>query len=445
MAMVFQDPMTSLNPVVTIGRQLTEHVRYHLDMGKKEARRSRRRAAQVGPHPRGREAVRRVPAPDVGRHAPARVHRHRARLRPRMLFADEPTTALDVTVQHQILNLLAEQQRDRAMAMILVTHDLGVVAGRTDEIMVMYAGKVVEKAPTRSSSPRCATPTPRACSGRSPRSPRPSTPGSTPSRSTAEPDRPATRLQVRAPLRLRAGHLPRGGAPVAIDRFPDHVFACHFPVGTPENEAAFEANIAAEYPPALAAAGKLRQRRGGGLMAGSGTAHLRPADEVLLQVTDLVVEFPVGKGRTVKAVSGISFDIAKGETLGLVGESGCGKSTTGRAILQLPKPTGGSVVLDGEDLARSTTRRCGSGAPAADDLPGSDLVAEPAPDDRRGRRRAAQRVGPKNKDEQWNIVARILDQVGVDPGPARYKRPHEFSGGQCQRISIARALVMEPQ
>ena len=86
-------------------------------------------------------------------------------------------------------------------------------------------------------------------------------------------------------------------------------------------------------------------------MAGSGTAHLRPADEVLLQVTDLVVEFPAGKGRTIKAVSGISFDIAPGETLGLVGESGCGKSTTGRALLRLPKPTSGSVVLDGEDLA----------------------------------------------------------------------------------------------
>ncbi|MGB0114584.1 MAG: ATP-binding cassette domain-containing protein, partial [Ilumatobacteraceae bacterium] len=85
-------------------------------------------------------------------------------------------------------------------------------------------------------------------------------------------------------------------------------------------------------------------------MAGSGTAHLRPADEVLLQVTDLVVEFPAGKGRTVKAVSGISFDIAPGETLGLVGESGCGTSTTGRAVLQLPTPTSGSVVLDGDDL-----------------------------------------------------------------------------------------------
>ena len=181
-------------------------------------------------------------------------------------------------------------------------------------------------------------------------------------------------------------------------------------------------------------------------MAGSGTAHLRPADEVLLQVSDLVVEFPAGRNRTVKAVSGISFDIARGETLGLVGESGCGKSTTGRALLRLPKPTSGSVVLDGEDLAsldEKTMRQRRTQLQMIFQDPISSLnprrtigevVAEPL-----------NVWGPKNKDEQWKIVARILDQDGVDPGPARYKRPHEFSGGQCQRISIARALVMEPQ
>jgi len=181
-------------------------------------------------------------------------------------------------------------------------------------------------------------------------------------------------------------------------------------------------------------------------MAGSGTAHLRPADEVLLQESDLVVELPAGRNRTVKAVSGISFDIARGETLGLVGESGCGKSTTGRALLRLPKPTSGPVVLDGEDLAsldektmrqRRTQLQISFQDPISSLIPLrtiGEVVAEPL-----------NVWGPKDKDEQWKIVARILDQVGVDPGPARYKRPHEFSGGQCQRISIARALVMEPQ
>ncbi len=181
-------------------------------------------------------------------------------------------------------------------------------------------------------------------------------------------------------------------------------------------------------------------------MAGSGTAHLRDHDEILLQVRNMVVEFPVSRGRTVKAVSGISFDIAKGETLGLVGESGCGKSTTGRAVLQLPVPTSGSVVLDGEDLAaldakamreRRTKLQMIFQDPISSLNPRrtiGEVVAEPL-----------NVWGPKNKEEQWTIAARILDQVGVDPGPARYKRPHEFSGGQCQRISIARALITGPE
>jgi peptide/nickel transport system ATP-binding protein len=181
-------------------------------------------------------------------------------------------------------------------------------------------------------------------------------------------------------------------------------------------------------------------------MAGTGTAHLRQPSETLLQVTNLHVEFPAGGGRTVYAVSGISFDIAKGETLGLVGESGCGKSTTGRAILQLPKPTRGGVSLNGEDLtgvSNSVMRERRTDVQMIFQDPISSLnprrtvgevVAEPL-----------NVWGPKNKDEQWAKVAKMLDAVGIDPDVARYKRPHEFSGGQCQRISIARALVLEPE
>ncbi len=181
-------------------------------------------------------------------------------------------------------------------------------------------------------------------------------------------------------------------------------------------------------------------------MAGRGTAHLRTDDDILLQVEDLVVEFPVGRGRVVNAVSGISFDIAKGETLGLVGESGCGKSTTGRAILQLPKPTGGDVGLRGEDLTRlddESMRRKRTDVQMIFQDPISSLnprrtigeiVAEPL-----------KVWGPHDPDEQWKIVSDMLEHVGIDPDVARYKRPHEFSGGQCQRISIARALVVQPQ
>ncbi len=181
-------------------------------------------------------------------------------------------------------------------------------------------------------------------------------------------------------------------------------------------------------------------------MAGSGKAHLRPESETILRVEDLHVEFPVGGGRTVYAVSGISFDIAKGETLGLVGESGCGKSTTGRAILQLPRPTRGSVKLGGEDLMamdgeKMRQKRTDLQMIFQDPISSlnprrmvGEVVAEPL-----------EVWGPHDADEQWKIVSNMLDNVGIDPDVARYKRAHEFSGGQCQRISIARALVMEPE
>jgi len=180
-------------------------------------------------------------------------------------------------------------------------------------------------------------------------------------------------------------------------------------------------------------------------MAGSGKAHLRDGG-TLLRVEDLTVEFPLGGGAVVHAVSGISFDVAKGETLGLVGESGCGKSTTGRAILQLPKPTGGHVALNGEDLTTlgsKTVRKRRTDVQMIFQDPISslnprrtigDVVAEPL-----------HVWGPRDKDEQWKIVSNMLDHVGIDPDVARYKYPHEFSGGQCQRISIARALVLEPE
>ncbi|MEZ5379460.1 MAG: ATP-binding cassette domain-containing protein [Acidimicrobiales bacterium] len=181
-------------------------------------------------------------------------------------------------------------------------------------------------------------------------------------------------------------------------------------------------------------------------MAGSGKAHLRPEGEALLRVEDLTVEFPAGRGAVVHAVSGISFDIAPGETLGLVGESGCGKSTTGRAILQLPVPTGGSVKLDGKELTAlkgEALREMRTNLQMIFQDPISslnprrtigDVVAEPL-----------NVWGPADDAKQKQLVDTMLDAVGIDPDVARPKYPHEFSGGQCQRISIARSLVLEPQ
>jgi peptide/nickel transport system ATP-binding protein len=181
-------------------------------------------------------------------------------------------------------------------------------------------------------------------------------------------------------------------------------------------------------------------------MAGTGTAHLRDPGAALLRVEDLVVEFPVGHtGLKVHAVSGISLDVLPGETLGLVGESGCGKSTTGRAIMQLPRPTHGSVVFGGTELTtlghdemRSARTRMQMifQDPISSLNPRrkvSNIVAEPLSIWKRG-----------TKSERADRVRKALEDVGIDPQRARESQPHQFSGGQCQRISIARALVLEP-
>ncbi|MBT5568104.1 MAG: ATP-binding cassette domain-containing protein [Acidimicrobiaceae bacterium] len=181
-------------------------------------------------------------------------------------------------------------------------------------------------------------------------------------------------------------------------------------------------------------------------MAGSGKAHLRSAEEVLIQVQDLVVEFSAAGKNTVKAVSGISLDVMPGETLGLVGESGCGKSTVARSLIQLPPPSSGSVVVDGVELTELSERQLRT------HRTGLQMIFQDPISSLNPRRRVADIVseplrvwGPHDEDEQAEIVDRMLYAVGLDPEVARDKRPHEFSGGQCQRISIARSLVLGPK
>jgi peptide/nickel transport system ATP-binding protein len=179
-------------------------------------------------------------------------------------------------------------------------------------------------------------------------------------------------------------------------------------------------------------------------MAGTGKAHLRDGDKVL-SIEDLVVEFKVGRDSTVKAVSGISFDVLRGETLGIVGESGCGKSTTGRAIMQIPPPTSGSIIFEGAELTEMTSsavREARTRVQMIFQDPVSSLnprrsvrdsVLEPLEIWKRG-----------TKEERNKLVDEILESVGIDPARAAESKPHQFSGGQCQRISVARALVLDP-
>jgi len=179
-------------------------------------------------------------------------------------------------------------------------------------------------------------------------------------------------------------------------------------------------------------------------MAGTGKAHLREGD-VVLRVEDLVVEFKVAHKATVKAVSGISFDVLRGETLGIVGESGCGKSTTGRAIMHLPKPTSGSIEFEGDDLTAMKTEALRA-ARTRVQMIFQDPVSALNP--RRAVRASVLEpleIWKRGSDaERSKLVDDTLEAVGIDPQRAAESRPHQFSGGQCQRISVARALVLDP-
>jgi peptide/nickel transport system ATP-binding protein len=182
-------------------------------------------------------------------------------------------------------------------------------------------------------------------------------------------------------------------------------------------------------------------------MAGSGTAHLRPEGESLLRVEDLVVEFPVGRsGLKVHAVSNVSFDVAEGETVGLVGESGCGKSTTGKAIMQLPRPTAGRVTFEGSDMTKLSgeeLRRTRTRMKMIFQDPISSLNPRRKVEDIIAEGLSIWDVG--TKAEQQEKVDEMMATVGLDPSLQRGRRPHQFSGGQCQRISIARAVITDPR
>ncbi len=253
MAMVFQDPMTSLNPVMKIGRQITEGLRFHLDVPKDEAREQALALLESVGIPDPRRRIGQYP------HELSGGMRQRVTIAialacgPKLLFADEPTTALDVTVQAQILNLLNQQQRERHMAMVLVTHDLGVVAGRTDEIAVMYAGQIVERAPTRTLFANVRMPYTEALLKSIPKLEEPS----------------HTRLQIIGGRPPDLIHPPAGcrfsprcpyaqptchteAPPLVEAETPGHLYRCWFPVGTDAGREALERNLAHHAPAAEA-------------------------------------------------------------------------------------------------------------------------------------------------------------------------------------------------
>ena len=378
MAMIFQEPMTSLNPVFPVGEQIAESIRLHQGLNREEALAEAKRMLEQVRIPEAQTILSRYPHQLSGGMRQRVMIAMALSCRPAVLIADEPTTALDVTIQAQILQLIKVLQQDMDMGVIFITHDMGVVADIADRVLVMYQGEAVETGSVE--------------------------------QIFHAPQHPYTKALLAAVPRLGAmngSDLPRRFPLISMND-PQH------------QEAETEQDTVV-------------------------------AGEPILQVRDLVTRFPLRGGilnrvkREVHAVENVSFDLWPGETLALVGESGCGKSTTGRALLRLVESQEGSIIFNGE---RIDTLSASQLQPLRRDIqfifqdPYASLdprqtvgysIMEPL------------RVhGLLQGEEAQRRVAWLLERVGLKPEHA-WRYPHEFSGGQRQRICIARALALNPK
>ncbi|KNZ30727.1 MAG: glutathione ABC transporter ATP-binding protein [Methylibium sp. NZG] len=377
-SMIFQEPMTSLNPMMTIGDQVAEALRCHLDIGAAEARREVIKLFEKVRIPNAKDRY------DAHPHKLSGGQRQRVMIamalaaRPKLLIADEPTTALDVTIQGQVLDLIKELQADTGMGVLFITHDMGVVAEIADRTLVMLRGDKVEDGPT--------------------------------AEVFAGAHHPYTRALLSA--------VPRLGSMALRD--------------TPATFGLIDRDTGSAGPEVPVPAARAEQAP-------------------VLEVRNLRTRFPVRGGAlarvtgAVHAVEGVSFTLQLGETLALVGESGCGKSTTGRSILRLTEPDDGEVLVQGvamQSLSESELRRARRAIQMVFQDPFASLnprvpigttVAEPY---------VEQKLG--STDEARAKAAALLERVGLSRDMMG-RLPHEFSGGQRQRICIARALMLDPK
>ncbi|MDG2114546.1 MAG: ABC transporter ATP-binding protein [Actinomycetota bacterium] len=435
--MIFQDPLTSLNPVLTIGQQIGGAIAAH--HGRQRSSTLRDRAMELLDLVSIPEPRRRV---DSYPHELSGGMRQRAMIalamanEPEVLIADEPTTALDVTIQAQILDVLRAVQKERGLGIVLITHDLGVVAGMADRVAVMYGGRVVENGTVDDVFASSRHPYTSGLIGGLPRLDRRDIaiapiPGSPPSPS----DIPSgCAFHPRCPIAIEIC----SSVDPALDVAGPVASACHRrdDLSDPAVNAVLK--------------GSTRYSEGADETEGDRTVPEAADGPPILHVDKLETHFDlrstglfrrvVGK---IEAVAGVSFDLRPGEVLGLVGESGCGKSTTGRSILRLIEPDSGTVTFDGEDVLSKTSsemRALRANLQIVFQDPYSSLnsrmrvgeiIAEPLI------------VHGMSPSEASARVAAMLELVQLRPEfVSRF--PHQFSGGQRQRISLARSLALEP-
>ncbi|MBD8663337.1 ABC transporter ATP-binding protein [Rhizobium sp. CFBP 8752] len=378
-SMIFQEPMTSLNPIFTIGRQISEVLTRHKGMSKQEARAETVRLLEKVRIPNAQSRFDEYPHQFSGGMRQRVMIAMALASKPKLLIADEPTTALDVTIQGQILDLIKVLQEEEGMSVLFITHDMGVVAEIADRTIVMFRGDEVETGPTEEIFHR----------GK----------------------HPYTRALLSA--------VPKLGS------MQNHAWPTRFPVVDMKTGLAVEP---------IEVAGTVEKGR-----------------TPVLSVKNLVTRFPIRSGLlsrqtgAVHAVENVSFDLFQGETLALVGESGCGKSTTGRSIMRLVDPTGGDISLDGYDVLRLdqvSLRNMRKSVQMIFQDPFSSLnprmtvgsaISEPFIKHRLGTVKQAR-----------DKTADLLEKVGLSADMAK-RYPHEFSGGQRQRIAIARALALDPK
>ena len=447
--MVFQDPLTSLNPTMTIGNQIGETVRLHRGATKEQARQRALEVLRLVEMPRPEERL------DAYPHQLSGGLRQRVMIamalacEPKLLIADEPTTALDVTIQAQILDLLDRLRAELGMSVILITHDLAVVAARTDRVLVMYAGKIIEVATTDDLYTEMRHPYAEALLA-----------------SVAKLDQDAS-----VPLVSIAGLPPDLSKPIDHCRFsarcryaqtdctqrepplvqaqkakPGHLAACLHQVDV-------DPNTIAKRPAAVAKSADISVKVDEvGLARQRARADALARQPELVKIEHLVKEFTVTAGAvlqrkigTVKAVSDVTFSIRQGETFGLVGESGCGKTTVGRLIVALENPTGGSIMVDDRQLVGLRSRELRK-VRREMQMMFQDPYASLDPRMRVGTilKEPLDVQGVGSSHERRKVVQGLLEEVGL-PGAAAELYPHEFSGGQRQRIGLARALALDPK